>query len=668
MALTTPFTPSQLNLNNSIKFAKLTNDKVVISPLGDLNNDRLDDYIVKYDINGAVFRGNSGGYIVYVVYGAPRQTAASLELKNLVAPTSANRLSGGLGEVIYDSRTDRVPGSGSFFENGFGELRMIDDINGDGLEEVLIRDSREKNIVIFGKANGLKSSDLLSTTANLDGSNGFRIPSFGYSGKVVGDVNGDQINDFATESGIFFGRRNGFPVELVTPDVITKGLYFLSKSVEGVGDLNGDGRADLIARDENENQYILLSPANFPTKVDFNQFPAELGVKIAIDGDKRTFSSSLTAIGDINKDGFGDLFLESNTYAESGKNRIIYGGTNLPSNFTFSDSRAVLGTTVIQNDRNVINGVRALGDINGDKIDDLIIDFYFSPGTFNSDDDSYSKVIFGRVGGFGDRLRIISEISNGFIVYNSSKNIGDFNGDGINDLYTGDSSSSKITFGGRQIVGLSDAQIDGKNGVVLATNLVPIGDINGDGRVDLAKDNFIIYGTNFIRRESVYNFPFGGRAYNHNEFPDGNSTNADRLNYSSTATAPTWVYGGTANDTLAGHSGYIDQLTGGDGADTFVFNLEFGQQKGNGFGVVWDFVPGVDKVQVYGTANDYFFVEDSSTWLDNPSFLKKTIDTSATVNTILARRDADLGAVMIGAFSDVRLSISDLTFVPNTSV
>lgn len=99
-----------------------------------------------------------------------------------------------------------------------------------------------------------------------------------------------------------------------------------------------------------------------------------------------------------------------------------------------------------------------------------------------------------------------------------------------------------------------------------------------------------------------------------------------------------------------------------------MFNLEFGLQKGKGFGVVWDFEPGVDKVQVYGTANDYFFVEDTNSWLDNPSFLNKPVDTSATVNTILARRDADLGAVMIGAFSDVRLSITDLAFVSNTSI
>ncbi len=61
-------------------------------------------------------------------------------------------------------------------------------------------------------------------------------------------------------------------------------------------------------------------------------------------------------------------------------------------------------------------------------------------------------------------------------------------------------------------------------------------------------------------------------------------------------------------------------------------------------------------------------MDDTSVWLDNPGFLNKSIDTSSTVNTILARRDAEFGAVMIGAFSDVKLGISDLTFVPNTII
>jgi hypothetical protein len=116
----------------------------------------------------------------------------------------------------------------------------------------------------------------------------------------------------------------------------------------------------------------------------------------------------------------------------------------------------------------------------------------------------------------------------------------------------------------------------------------------------------------------------------------------------------------------------MDQFAGGPGKDWFVLNNEYGLQIGKGFAVVWDFDKGEDKVVVHGTANDYFFVEDTNAWLDNSNakFLRhRSSDTSATVNTILARRcNCEFGAVMIGAFSDVKLDISDLVFVGNTRV
>ncbi|NJK60758.1 MAG: hypothetical protein HC918_11640 [Oscillatoriales cyanobacterium SM2_1_8] len=93
-------------------------------------------------------------------------------------------------------------------------------------------------------------------------------------------------------------------------------------------------------------------------------------------------------------------------------------------------------------------------------------------------------------------------------------------------------------------------------------------------------------------------------------------------------------------------------------------NNAYGLQAGEGFAVIWDFEPGQDRVVVNGSPDDYFFVEDASTWLDNrnATFLQhRDGDTSGVPNTILARRFGE-GAVMIAAFSDVQLDRFDLVY------
>lgn len=152
-------------------------------------------------------------------------------------------------------------------------------------------------------------------------------------------------------------------------------------------------------------------------------------------------------------------------------------------------------------------------------------------------------------------------------------------------------------------------------------------------------------------------------AYNHHDFPDTGYSADTPLNFIGN-TPNVWVYGGNANDLLTGSGRTIDQFAGGGGNDTFAIANGYGQQIDRGFAIIWDFVPGEDRIEVTGSRDDYFFVRDDSTWLDNQSFLLKPIDTSAIANTILARRDPTLGTVMIAAISDAAIGLDDLSFLP----
>ena len=162
--------------------------------------------------------------------------------------------------------------------------------------------------------------------------------------------------------------------------------------------------------------------------------------------------------------------------------------------------------------------VASAGDVNGDGIADIVIG---SVWTDPSGDGSTSyagrtHVVFGRDGGFGERLRVDAlDGTNGFVVdglyggdYSGSAvaSAGDLNGDGIDDLVIGatgaDAGLGSTTGGIFVVFGTRDgfapsldlATLDGTNGFVIAPPVDDVyaggalssaGDVNGDGIDDL---------------------------------------------------------------------------------------------------------------------------------------------------------------------------------------
>ena len=104
---------------------------------------------------------------------------------------------------------------------------------------------------------------------DINGQNGFvlvgleRGQRLGFSVSIIGDINGDGIDDIAFgaiddgRSGaahIVFGRQGSFPTSLFPTDLNGSNGFTLRSnqtgrlgfSVSGAGDINGDGIADLI--------------------------------------------------------------------------------------------------------------------------------------------------------------------------------------------------------------------------------------------------------------------------------------------------------------------------------------------------------------------------------------------------------------------------------------
>ncbi len=338
-----------------------------VSNAGDINDDGIDDLIV--GAPGADPDGNSSAGRSYVVFG--KNTAmvggfpASLQLANLNG-TDGFRLD---GVAAGDASGTSVSNAG--------------DINGDGIDDLIVGAYGAvpngiisgSSYVVFGKNTAIEEdfAPILSLN-DLTGSDGFRIDGEGpqdYSGRSVaaaGDINGDGLDDLiigalgnnpngfsSGSSYVVFGRdtinnedfapildlssltgNNGFRID-------GEGFADESgRSVSAAGDINGDGIDDLIigAHGATLSTNVGRSYVVFGRDTAFaGPFPATLALGdltgadgFRLDGEAANDRSgfSVSAAGDINGDGLGDVIVgafaaDTVGNIDAGKSYVVFG-------------------------------------------------------------------------------------------------------------------------------------------------------------------------------------------------------------------------------------------------------------------------------------------------------------------------------------------------------
>ncbi|EDX84665.1 FG-GAP repeat domain protein [Synechococcus sp. PCC 7335] len=155
-----------------------------VSGAGDINGDGIDDIII--GAPSANPNGNDSGES-YVVFGSSTGFGATLDLSSL---------DGSNGFVINGISAADLSG---FSVSGAG------DVNDDGIDDIIVNGGGE-SYVVYGSDAGFSATVELSS---LDGSNGFVLDQ----GRVVsgaGDVNGDGIDDiviggYGSENYVVFG-------------------------------------------------------------------------------------------------------------------------------------------------------------------------------------------------------------------------------------------------------------------------------------------------------------------------------------------------------------------------------------------------------------------------------------------------------------------------------
>lgn len=316
---------------------------------GDVNNDGYADILV-----GAQSEPHgSGAGSVYTVFGAASYARSEYTLdNNAVTGIIKNTPTTGFG--IIEST------NGSYL----GEA-VAGDINGDGIADIIIPRGNsftsDQVYTVMGKGRG--TLNMPKSYNNLNGANGWSVIGLSTAclttSLAVGDVNGDGVPDLiigdpcASPGGrvqagavyVLFGNNaskpghsfkvsnlntyNGFELDGVTAgDAVG--------SAVAVGDINGDGIADIIigapvaspvGRSHAGKTYVVFGSTALQPAEAFNLSSINGTNGFELDGaNANDYSGNAVAAGDVNGDGRADVIIgAANANGFDGVTYVYFG-------------------------------------------------------------------------------------------------------------------------------------------------------------------------------------------------------------------------------------------------------------------------------------------------------------------------------------------------------
>jgi hypothetical protein len=374
----------------------------------------------------------------------------------------------------------------------------------------------------------------------------------GISVSNLGDVNGDGLDDIfvgagysdqgGTDTGrayVVFGKTGSTAIDLSavaagSGGFLVRGLSagdMLGAMVSDVGDINGDGLADIMAASRQATvgatayagkSYVIYGKTD-TAEVSLSAVAAGTGGFVILGQSASDYSGqAIGPAGDVNGDGIADFLVGATDNSsgvggsKSGRAYVIFGSTNTAAISLSAIAGGTGGFAINGQSAGDYTGFQTTtaGDVNGDGYADVLISSkYASPATGGTNAGK-TYVVFGKSTTTNIDLSAVAAGTGGFVVNGQAASdasgtsvsaVGDVNGDGLADFVVGawladqtgrvDSGKSYVVFGktGTTAVELSTIAagtggfvINGMNaGDSAGFSVSSAGDMNGDGLNDL---------------------------------------------------------------------------------------------------------------------------------------------------------------------------------------